>query len=196
MFMAWMGAYVFPRLVSESRAGKLDSLLNSGLRANLAIMVPILVTASALRIPLLHIFYSGSFVGAAPLIPIQVVGDYARIVGWSFAVSLFAVGQVRSHLLVIVTQSLAWVILAVALVPVWHLYAIPASYAISFLIYPLLGIGLTHHWMGARPSRTSLALVAVGLACILGSLAPFYLGVLFIPVMPAAIYFLNRRSRQ
>ena len=108
------------------------------------------------------------------MIPIQVVGDYARIIGWTFAVSLFAVGQVRSHLLVIATQSLVWVILAIALIPVWHLYAIPASYALSFLTYPLLGIGLTRLWLGAGPDRMSLALIGIGLVCILGSLAPFY----------------------
>jgi len=194
IFMAWMGAYVFPRLVAEGRAGRLNSLLNSGLRANLALMVPILVISIALRVPLIHVFYSASFVASAPLIPIQALGDYARIVGWSFAVCLFAVGHTRSHLLLIAAQATTWVLLATALVPQWGLVAIPASYALSFLTYPLMGIALTHHWVGARPDRTSILLIAVGLVCILGSMAPLYLGLVFAPAMPAIVYWLNRHE--
>ena len=194
MFMTWMAAYVFPRIVSERHRGKLGELLNSGLRANLAIMVPILVVAVALRDPLIRIFYSPAFLAASPLILFQVLGDYARIIGWSFAVCLFAIGRTRSHLAVIATQSLVWVLLAVLMVPVWGLTAVPISYAISFLTYPLLGIALVRHWAGAAPDRKSVLLAALGLICVVGSAAPFYTGLLLAPLMPAAVYLLNRQE--
>ena len=194
MFMTWMSAYVFPRVVSERHRGKLGELLNSGLRANLAIMVPILVVAVALRDPLIRIFYSPAFIAASPLIPFQVLGDYARIIGWSFAVCLFAIGRTRSHLAVIATQSLTWLLLAALTVPVWGLTAVPISYAISFLAYPLLGIALVRHWAGAAPDRKSVLLAGLGLICVIGSTAPFYTGLLLAPLMPAVVYLLNRHE--
>lgn len=194
IFMTWMGAYVFPRVVAESRSGKLARLLNSGLRANLALMVPILVLSIALREPLIRIFYSQGFVAAAPYIPIQVIGDYLRIVGWSFAVCLFAIGRTRSYLLLMTAQSLVWVAAAAASIPVWGLWAVPASYSISFLTYPVIGIVLARYRAGVAPDRTALALAGVGLLCVLGSLAPFYAGILLAPAMPAIVYVLNRNE--
>ena len=194
MFMTWMSAYVFPRVVSERHRGKLGELLNSGLRANLAIMVPILVVVVALREPLIRIFYSSAFIPASPLIPFQVLGDYARIIGWSFAVCLFAIGRTRSHLAVIATQSLMWLLLAFVTVPVWGLTAVPISYAISFLTYPVLGIALVRHWAGAAPDRKSVLLAGLGLICVIGSSAPFYTGLLLAPLMPAVVYLLNRHE--
>lgn len=194
MFMTWMAAYVFPRVVAEGRSAKLGQLLNSGLRANLAIMVPILVVSIALREPFIRIFYSSAFASAAPLIPVQVVGDYVRIVGWSFAVCLFAIGRTRSHLAVVSAQSIAWAFLVAMMLPAWGLPAVPASYAISFLVYPLLGIPLVHHWTGTWPDRRGLLLVGLGLICVAAAAAPLYTGILLAPVMPAAVYLLNRHE--
>jgi O-antigen/teichoic acid export membrane protein len=194
VFLTWMAAYVFPRVVAESRSGKLRDLLNSGLRANLAIMVPILVISIALREPLIRIFYSSAFTTAAPLIPIQVLGDYLRIVGWSFAICLFAVGHTRSHLALIAAQNVAWVVLAAMLIPVWGLSAVPLSYTISFVTYPLMGIGLVRYWVGAAPDRWGWLLSGLGLACVVTAMAPFYIGVVFAPVLPAVVYLVNRRE--
>jgi len=157
-------------------------------------MVPILVLVVALRDPLIRIFYSPAFITAGPLIPYQVLGDYARIIGWSFAVCLFAIGRTRSHLAVIATQSLTWLLLALVMVPVWGLTAVPISYAISFLTYPLLGIALVRHWAGAAPDRKSVLLAGLGLLCVIGSSAPFYTGLLLAPLMPAVVYLLNRHE--
>jgi O-antigen/teichoic acid export membrane protein len=194
VFLTWMAAYVFPRVVSEARSGKLNQLLNSGFRANLALMVPILVISIALRDPLIRIFYSQAFVQAAPLIPLQVFGDYLRVIGWSFAICLFAVGRTRSYLALIAAQNVGWMVLAVVLIPVWGLQAVPASYALSFVTYPVLGIWLVRHWVGAAPDRRGWLLAGLGAICVIGSLAPYYLGVLLAPVMPAVVYLLNRHE--
>lgn len=194
VFMAWMGAYVFPRLVAEARSARLGSLLNSGLRANLAIMVPFFVIAIALRDPLIRIFYSPAFVAAAPLIPVQVFGDYLRVIGWSFAVCLFAVGRTGSHLAVVASQAVLWVVLAFVLVPIWGLNAVPIAYTVSFLTYPVLGFTMVKRWTGASPDRRGWMLMALAAVCVAGAAAPFYTGILLAPVMPALVYVLNRRE--
>jgi len=194
VFLAWMGAYVFPRLVAEAGSPRLGSLLNSGLRANLAIMVPFFVVAIALRDPLIRIFYSSAFVAAAPLIPIQVFGDYLRVIGWSFAVCLFAVGRTSSHLAVIAGQAVLWVVLAFLMVPIWGLNAVPIAYTVSYLTYPVLGLALVRRWTGTGPDRRAWMLMALAAVCVAGAAAPFYTGILLAPVMPVLVYVLNRRE--
>jgi O-antigen/teichoic acid export membrane protein len=157
-------------------------------------MVPILVISIALRDPLIRIFYSPAFAGAAPLIPVQVFGDYLRVVGWSFAVVLFAIGHPRSHLAVIASQAVVWVAMAALLVPMWGLNAVPLTYAISFLTYPVLGFALVRRWTGVSPDRRGLLLIALGFICVIGAAAPLYLGTLLVPVMPLVVYLLNRHE--
>jgi O-antigen/teichoic acid export membrane protein len=194
IFLAWMGAYVFPRLVVERAGGRMQSLLNSALRANLAIMVPLLVVSIALREPLIRIFYSPQFDSAAPLVPIQVAGDFLRVVGWSFAVCLFALGHPRSHLAVIAAQAVTWVVASVLLIPPLGLVAVPLAYAISFVTYPLFGIALTRRWTGASPDSRGWLLILVSAVCVVAASLPFYVGVVFAPVVPFLVYFLNRRE--
>lgn len=194
IFLAWMGAYVFPRLVAERAGGRMQSLLNSALRANLAVMVPLLVVSIALRDPLIRIFYSPQFDSAAPLVPIQVAGDFLRVVGWSFAVCLFALGHPRSHLAVIAAQAVTWVVAALVLIPAMGLNAVPLAYAISFVTYPLLGIALTRHWTGASPDAPGWLLIGLSAACVAAASLPFYVGVLFAPLVPLLVYLLNRRE--
>jgi hypothetical protein len=116
------------------------------------------------------------------------------VVGWSFAVVLFAIGHPRSHLAVVASQAVVWVAMAALLVPMWGLNAVPLTYAISFLTYPVLGFALVRRWTGVSPDRRGLLLIALGFICVIGAAAPLYLGTLLVPVMPLVVYLLNRRE--
>ncbi|HLQ62870.1 MAG TPA: oligosaccharide flippase family protein, partial [Candidatus Acidoferrales bacterium] len=188
VYMTWMAAYVFPRVAGESRE-RVGGLLNSALRANLFLMVPVLVLMVALREPLIRVFYAGSFLPAASLIPIQVLGDYARVVGWSFGVSLFAQGHTRSYLAAILAQSLAWVLIAGPALPVLGVSAVAAGYALSFLAWPALMYPLARRWLGVRIDRQGSLLTLLGLALIAAAIAvPLPVGVLLAAVLPAVVY--------
>jgi O-antigen/teichoic acid export membrane protein len=192
VFMTWMAAYVFPRIAARG-AGELDELLNSGLRANLFLMVPVLCTVAALRDPLIQVFYSRAFVPAASLVPVQALGDYARVVGWSMGVALFALCRVRAHLLLIASQSALWVVFAALLIPGLGLPAVSVAYALSFLSWPLAAYPMLRRWFGFRLTPTSLALAGAGVAAVLAaSLLPPPLGVVAIPVLPLLL-LLQRR---
>jgi len=191
-FMTWMAAYVFPRIAARG-AGQLDELLNSGLRANLFLMVPVLCTVVALRDPLIQVFYSRAFVAAAPLMPVQAVGDYMRIVGWSLGVALFALGRVRAHLLLISGQSGLWVLFAIALIPSLGLQSVSAAYALSFLLWPLLAYPMLRSWFGFRLATGSWWLMCAGLAAVVAaSLPPQPFGVVAVPVVPLLVLLLLR----
>jgi O-antigen/teichoic acid export membrane protein len=197
VFMTWMSAYVFPKVVAESDSGRLSRLLNSVLRANLFLMVPMLIVVIALREPLIRIFFSESFAPAAGLIPIQAFGDYARVVGWSFGASLFAKGHPRAHLTNILAQSIAWVGLTAVGLPRLGIDAIVVGYALSYALWPVLMYAMARHWLKVRIEGRSLLLVLVGAAGLsIALLLPWPVGLALAVLIPAGIYLQDRRLTQ
>lgn len=189
VYMTWMAAYVFPRLTGSQSRPQLNSLLNSALRANLFLMVPVLTLAVTLRDPLIHLFYSAAFLPAAPLLVIQAFGDYARVVGWSFGVALFAQGRTRAYLLAIVVQAAGWV--AITSVTLGHLgiAALALGYALSYLSWPLLMYPLVRQGLGVRISPASVRLVLLGLVIlVLAAVTPPPFGVPLVVLLPLVVW--------
>jgi O-antigen/teichoic acid export membrane protein len=192
LFMMWMGAFVFPRLAAEPDSSQVSQLLNAALRANLLIMVPGLALVLGFRHELITVFYSGSFAAAAPLIVWQVFGDFARVVGWSFGISLFARGRTGTHLLGIVAQSAAWVVASVLLIPLFGIVGIAAGYAISFLLWPAIMYPAARRWFGVRIKSSNVVLIGIGLAVLVAAaLSPWPIAIVLAGIVPGAIRVLN-----
>ena len=193
VFMTWMAAYVFPRIAAETDRSRLRSLINSALRANLFLMVPGLVAVVSLRVVLIRIFYSHAFVGAADYIPVQALGDYARVLGWSFGVSLFAQGYKGGHLVAVLAQAAAWVALTGLTLQWFGLGALSFGYALSYVTWPVLMYWMARHWLGLRIDFDEMVLAGVGLACIsAAALAPQPFGLIVAPIVPVLIYIRRR----
>jgi len=189
VFMTWMGAYVFPRIAAETDNQRLRSLINSALRANLFLMVPAMVAIISLRVVLVHIFYSSSFIKAADYVPVQAFGDYARVLGWSFGVSLFAQGYKGGHLVAVLAQATAWVVLTGLTLPWLGLSALSFGYALSYVTWPVLMYGMASRWLDYRVDFDQAISAALGLACLLAAaLIPQPLGLLVAPVVPLLVY--------
>jgi len=195
VFMTWMSAYVFPRVAREARSERIQLLLNSVLRANLMLMAPGLVLVTALRTPLIQLLYTHAFLAAAPLVGVQALGDYVRVVAWSFGVALFAQGYVRTHLVAMVVQSVAWVAATVLLLGPLGLMALPVGYLISFLTWPPLLFGTVRRFLSAGIDGENVALIALGLVALLATLfVPWPVGVLLAVPVPAAVVLFQRRQ--
>jgi O-antigen/teichoic acid export membrane protein len=197
VFITWMAAYVFPRVVSESEHGRLQTLLNSTLRANLLIMVPGLVLTIALRELLIRIFYSSAFIGAAPLLPIQVLGDFARVLGWSFGICLFAHGRTRAFLAVMLSQDVLWIGITAATLHSLGTAAIAMGYSLSSMAWPLLMYPMVRHWFGVRIDAEGALLSIVGVMALLGAiLFAGVPGALLAGAVPLVIYLARLRRRR
>lgn len=193
VFMGWMAAYVFPRMVAEHHRTHLQSLLNSVLRANLLIMGPGLALTVAVRELVVPILYSPAFLAAAPILPIQVLGDYARVIGWSFGICLFAQGKMRAYLLAMLTQDLLWIVISTATLRNFGTAAIAMGYSLSSLAWPALMYPMVRQWFGVRINREGALLSALGLAAIVGAIVfPGLPGLLFAGSIPAGIYLVRR----
>lgn len=194
VFMAWMSAYVFPRIAGERDERRVGELLNFGLVVNLHLVVPILVAVIALRDPVIRLLFSTAFLPIAPLLPVQVFGDYLKVIGWSFGVVLFARGRTGGHLAAVLAQALAWIVIAMPLIRPLGLGAVVIGYTLSYLTWPLLMYPMARQWFGVRISREGAALTALGVLLLLGaSLLPWFVGVALALVMPAILVYSRRR---
>jgi PST family polysaccharide transporter len=199
VFIGWMAAYVFPRVVAEPDAARLQTLINSALRANLLIMGTGLAATVALRGLVVRLLYSPAFITAAPILPIQVMGDYARVIGWSFGICLFAHGKTRAYLLAMLTQNLLWMAISSASLRPLGTAAIAMGYALSSLAWPVLMYPMVRHWFGVRINGEGVLLSGVALVAIVGAiLLPTLPGLLMAALVPATVYLVgwDRRKRQ
>jgi O-antigen/teichoic acid export membrane protein len=198
VFIAWMAAYVFPRVVAEADGKRLQTLLNSALRANLLIMVPGLVIVLALRELVVRLLYSSAFLAAAPVLPIQVLGDYARIIGWSFGIALFAHSKTRAYLLAMLSQNLLWIVISSTTLRTFSTAAIAMGYALSSLAWPALMYPMVRHWFGVRIDAESALLLVVGLLALVGAVVlPSLAGLVLAAAVPVTIYLVRlQRQRQ
>ena len=194
VFIGWMAAYVLPRVVVELDRPRLQSLLNSVLRANLLIMGTGLTVTVALRELVVRLLYSSAFITAAPILPIQVLGDYARVIGWSFGICLFAQGKTRAYLLAMLAQDLLWIAISSSTLRTSGTAAIAMGYSLSSVAWPVLMYPMVRHWFGVRINAEGALLAGVGLAAIVGAIIfPGLPGLLFAGAVPVAIYLLRRR---
>jgi PST family polysaccharide transporter len=197
VFIVWMAAYVFPRVVREKDPERTQTMLNSVLRANLLIMGSGMVAAVALRELVVRLLYSPAFLTAAPVLPIQVLGDYGRVIGWSFGIYLFAHGRTRAYLLAMLTQDLLWMAISPMAMRTFGIAALAMGYSLSSLAWPALMYPMVRHWFGVRISGEGAVLAIIGLVAIVGAiLLPLVPGLMMTAALPLAVYLLRRDTRR
>jgi O-antigen/teichoic acid export membrane protein len=196
VFIAWMSAYVFPRVVAEKDPGRTQTMLNSVHRANLLIMGSGMVATVALRELAVRLLYSPAFLAAAPILPIQVLGDYARVIGWSFGICLFARGRAGGYLIAMLAQDLLWILISPAAINAFGTPAIAMGYSLSSLAWPALMYPMVRRWFGVKIDRDGALLSIVGLGAIVGAiLLPGLPGLLMAGALPLTAYLLRSDNR-
>lgn len=166
MFLAWMNVYTFPLVARQEHVSQVNVLLNRVLTANLFVMVPLLTFVLVFRDAGLRILYSTAFGSAAVLLPLQVLGDALRVVGWSLGISLFARGRLAAHILPFIVQSLIWVCTTALLLRPMGLLALPLGYAISNLASTALMYLLAVRFYSVTLTMDNLVLVPASLLAI------------------------------
>jgi O-antigen/teichoic acid export membrane protein len=197
VFIVWMAAYVFPRVVAEKDPTRMQTMLNSVLRANLLIMGSGMVAVVALRELVVRLLYSPAFLAAAPVLPIQVLGDYGRVIGWSFGIWLFAHGRTRAYLLAMLTQDLLWLAISPIAMRTFGIAALAMGYSLSSLAWPVLMYPMVRHWSGVRIGGEGALLAIIGLAAIVGAiLLPGLPGLVLAAAIPVTVLILRPDIRR
>lgn len=197
VFITWMAAYVFPRVVAEKDAAHTQTMLNSVLRANLLIMGTGMVATVALRELAVRLLYSSAFLAAAPILPIQVLGDYGRVIGWSFGIALFARGRTGAYLVAMLAQDILWVAISPITMRSFGTAALAMGYSLSSIAWPALMYPMVRRWFGVRVSGEGVLLSAIGLAAIVAAiLLPVLPGLAMVAALPLTVVLLRPDTRR
>lgn len=197
VFITWMAAYVFPRVVAEKDAAHTQTMLNSVLRANLLIMGTGMVATVALRELAVRLLYSSAFLAAAPILPIQVLGDYGRVIGWSFGIALFARGRTGAYLVAMLAQDILWVAISPITMRSFGTAALAMGYSLSSIAWPALMYPMVRRWFGVRVSGEGVLLSAIGLAAIVAAiLLPGLPGLAMVAALPLTVVLLRPDTRR
>jgi hypothetical protein len=172
-------------------------MLNSVLRANLLIMGTGMAATIALREFAVRLLYSPAFLAAAPILPIQVLGDFGRVIGWSFGIALFARGRTSAYLLAMLTQDLLWMVISPIAMHSYGTAALAMGYSLSSMAWPALMYPMVRQWFGVRIGGEGVLLAIIGLGAMVGAiLLPGLPGLMMAAALPITVYLLRPDTRR
>lgn len=157
-------ATVWPEIAGKSRdedaAEPMRSAVRLGFLLTTAILSALLIGAPV-WVPL---FYSGKFIPALDLLPIQFLGDYFRCAAWMFGIWLVPREKLRPWVLFELIYGASMLGAFVILVPRLGLKSAVVAYVIAHVTHAVL-----HYWLARR--RVNFRLGPANRRLLLGSFA-------------------------
>jgi PST family polysaccharide transporter len=140
---------------------RLAFLLTTGFCAAILIGAPVWVP----------LFYSGRFLPALDLLPLQFLGDYFRAAAWMFGIWLVPRNRLKPWVLFDVIYGAALLTAFVLLVPRLGLRSVVVGYVIAHMTHAALHYALARRALGFRLGPDNRRLLLASLALLLGLLA-------------------------
>ena len=140
---------------------RLGFLLTTGLCAGILVGAPIWVP----------LFYSGRFLPALDLLPIQFLGDYFRVAAWMFGIWLVPRNRLRPWVLFDVVYGVTLLVAFVLLVDRVGLKSVVIGYVLAHMTHAGLHYWLARRAVGFRLGPDNRRLLLASLALLLGLLA-------------------------
>jgi PST family polysaccharide transporter len=202
LVLSAMATDYFPRLSSShgDRAAS-AALVNQQLHAALLLASPVLLAMAALAPLVLNLLYSPAFAGAADLLRWQLTGEVLKLPGWALSFLLLARADKGRYLSVESAFAIAYVALALLLLPPFGLRGAGIAYAAAYLAYSLLLVWVCARWQSVRLARENVLHLAVvvtallGLA-LLGPNAPWIAGAVGLVAAAVAAAFAIRHLKE
>jgi PST family polysaccharide transporter len=111
------------------RQAELNREINNNARLVLLVIFPVLALAVLFRNVGLVVFYSRDFLPAAPLFPLQALGDLFMACAWAFGLALLPLGRVAAWLLINLSAPIVLLGGASLLLPRFGLSGVVMAYA-------------------------------------------------------------------
>lgn len=140
---------------------RLAFLLTTGFCAAILVGAPIWVP----------LFYSGRFLPALDLLPIQFLGDYFRAAAWMFGIWLVPRNRLRPWVLFDVVYGVTLLVAFVLLVDRLGLKSVVIGYVLAHMTHAGLHYYLARRSIGFKLGPDNRRLLAASLALLLGLLA-------------------------
>jgi PST family polysaccharide transporter len=169
-----MATYSFAQLsgiasrLSEGpeRREELHREINNNIRLVLLVIVPVLATVALLRNLGLIVFYSPEFLPAAPLFPLQAVGDLFMACAWAFGLALLPLGRVAAWLLINLSAPAVFWGGAITLLPRDGLRGVVIAYVVAQALQATLSWWCLRRATGFRLTHRNARLLAISIVAL------------------------------
>ena len=146
---------------SMRSAIRLSFLLTTGACAAILIGAPIWVP----------LFYSGKFLPALDLLPLQFLGDYFRAAAWMFGIWLVPRNRLKPWVLFDLVYGVTLLVVFVTLVDRVGLKSVVIGYVLAHVTHAVLHYALARHALGFRLGPDNRRLLLASLALLAGLVA-------------------------
>jgi len=140
---------------------RLSFLLTTGACAGILIGAPIWVP----------LFYSGKFLPALDLLPLQFLGDYFRAAAWMFGIWLVPRNRLKPWVLFDLVYGVTLLVVFVFLVDRVGLKSVVIGYVLAHVTHAVLHYALARHALGFRLGPDNRRLLLASLALLAGLVA-------------------------
>jgi O-antigen/teichoic acid export membrane protein len=134
LVLSSMSAYSYPRLCELEAVRDINEELNGIIRVAVLLITPAMFFLLLARGPIIQLLYSRQFLAATEFMPIQILGDFFKVLFWSVGMYLLPTRRLVAFIWSNLLQDVVMVVLAYILVDTYQLYGIAASFALSYLV--------------------------------------------------------------
>jgi len=143
-----MSAYSYPRLCELTSVRDITEELNAILRVAVLMIMPVMFFLLLARRPIVYILYSSNFVPATEYMPIQILGDFFKVLFWALGMYLLPTKRLLGFIWLNLLQDVTLVVFAAFLIARYQLHGITAAFALSYLIAFLALYGYSKKQIG------------------------------------------------
>ena len=131
LVLSSMSAYSFPRLCELKSLDEINDELNGIIRVALLVIMPVMFLLLIARTPIILLLYSSNFLPATEYMPIQIFGDFFKLIFWALGMYLLPTKRLAAFILLNLFIDFLLVGFAYIFVDKYQLHGITASFAIS-----------------------------------------------------------------
>lgn len=131
LVLSSMSAYSYPRLCELQSLNEINNELNGIIRVAFLIIIPLMFLLIIARKPLILILYSNNFLPATIYMPVQILGDFFKLIYWALGMYLLPTKRLSAFIVLNLLIDFMLVTLAYFLIDRYQLHGITASFAIS-----------------------------------------------------------------
>ncbi|MFH2099276.1 MAG: oligosaccharide flippase family protein, partial [Pseudomonadota bacterium] len=169
LVLSSMSAYSYPRLCELTDRGEIVGELNDIIRVALLLITPVMLFLLAFRSPIVRILYSREFLGAVPIMPVQILGDFFKVAFWGLSMYLLPTRRLSAFIVFNLAQDALLFGLAWLLIPSMGLHGAAAAFAASYGLPLFVLYFYSRRAIGYSASGGNIRLMASTLALLAGA---------------------------
>lgn len=132
-----LATYYLPRFSEIASVTEIRSELKQAARILLPVLVLGLAAVYFLRELWIPLLFSTDFRGLETVLPLQLTGDFFKMIGWLLGYLVMAKSMMRVFVVTEIVFSAGFFVLTAALVPLLGLKGVAAAHVINYVVYCL-----------------------------------------------------------